>query len=128
MAVVPVFINGRNDLGRTPAVTQTDLLVAHSYKLSERATLKLDANITNLFNQAAPVRYQVRLNRTGNITVGPGALLTDQQFFTGFDPSKFITDPTAAVSSTSLPRSPFYNLPIEYQGIREIRLGMHFIF
>ncbi len=128
VAVVPVIINGRNDLGRTPAVTQTDILVAHSFKLSEGKTLKLDANITNLFNQAAPVRYQVRLNRAGNITVGPGALLTDQQFFTGFDPTKFITSPTTPVSSTSLPQSPFFNLPIEYQGIREIRLGMHFIF
>jgi outer membrane receptor protein involved in Fe transport len=128
VAVVPVLINGRNDLGRTPVVTQTDVLVAHSFKLSEGKTLKLDMNVINLFNQAAPVRYNIRLNRAGNITVGPGALFTDQQFFTGFDPAPFITDPKAAVSSTSLPRSPFYNLPIEFQGIREIRLGVHFIF
>lgn len=128
VAVVPVLINGRNDLGRTPAVTQTDILVAHSYKLSEGKSIKFDANIINLFNQAAAVRYNVRLNRAGNITVGPGALLTDQQFFSGFDPSKFVTSPTTPVSSTSLPQSPFFNLPIEYQGIREIRLGVHFIF
>jgi hypothetical protein len=73
----------------------------------------------------------VRINRTGNLSVGPpgsGSVLTDQQFFTGFDPSIYITDPTAAVGAKSLPRSPFYNRPIEYQGIREIRLGAHFIF
>ncbi len=129
--VVPVFINGRNDLGRTPAVTQTDILLAHTFKLSEGKSLKLDANVINLFNQAAPVRYQVRINRTGNLLVGApgsGTPLTDQQFFTGFDPSLYIKDPTAAVGATSLPRSPFYNLPIEYQGIREIRLGVHFLF
>ncbi len=129
--VVPVFFNGRNDLGRTPAVTQTDILVAHSFKLSEGKTLKLDANVINLFNQAAAVRYNVRINRTGNLLVGaPGAglPLTDQQFFTGFDPSLYIKDASAAVGATSLPRSPFYNLPVEYQGIREIRLGVHFIF
>jgi hypothetical protein len=55
-------------------------------------------------------------------------VLTDQQFFTGFDPSLYIKDATAPVSATSLPRSPFYNLPTAYQGIREIRFGMHFIF
>jgi hypothetical protein len=32
------------------------------------------------------------------------------------------------VSSSSLREARFYNLPIEYQGIREIRLGVHFIF
>ncbi len=128
---VPVYINGRNDLGRTPAVTQTDILLAHSFKLSEGKTLKLDANIINLFNQAAPVLYRTAIQRTGTVTVGApntGTALTDQQFFTGFDPSRFIKDPTAAVSSTSLPRSPFFNLPTGYQGIREIRLGMHFTF
>jgi hypothetical protein len=129
--VVPVYIFGRNDLGRTPAVTQTDLLLAHSFKLSEGKTLKLDANVTNLFNQAAPINYQIRINRAGNLSVGApgsGAVLTDQQFFTGFNPSTFITDATAPVSSTSLPRSPFYNQPIAYQGIREIRFVLHLIF
>jgi outer membrane receptor protein involved in Fe transport len=131
VAVVPVLINGRNDLGRTPVFTQTDLLVAHSFKLGEGKTLKLDANIINLFNQAAPVRYQTRITRTGNLSVGPpgsGAVLTDQQFVNGFDPTIYIKDATVPVSSTSLPRSPFYNLPVEYQGLREIRFGVHFIF
>ncbi|HKQ75524.1 MAG TPA: TonB-dependent receptor [Blastocatellia bacterium] len=129
--VVPVFINGRNDLGRTPAFTQTDMMVAHSFKLGEGKSLKLDMNVINLFNQAAPVRYQVRINRAGNLSVGPpgsGAVLTDQQFVSGFDPSLYIKDPTTPVSATSLPRSPFYNLPIEFQGIREIRFGVHFLF
>ncbi len=124
--VVPTFVFGRNDLGRTPTFTQTDLLVSHSFKLTERVKLKLDANITNLFNQAAPIFYTIRLNRNGNITVGPppGPLLTDQQFFSGFNALSFIKDPTAS----SLARNPIYNLPLQYQGNREIRLGMHFIF
>ena len=125
--VVPVFINGRNDLGRTPAFTQTDLLLAHDFKVGEGKTLKLDANFANLFNQGVAVRYQTRINRAGNLTVGPagsGATLTDQQFFNGFTPSNFIQGTTG----TSLPLSPFYNRPVEYQGIREIRLGVHFIF
>jgi hypothetical protein len=125
--VVPVFINGRNDLGRTPAFTQTDLLLAHAFKVGEGKTLKLDANFANLFNQGVAVRYQTRINRAGNLTVGPpgsGSALTDQQFFNGFNPSNFLQGTTG----TSLPLSPFYNRPVEFQGIREIRLGVHFIF
>jgi hypothetical protein len=127
LAVVPVFINGRNDMGRTPTFTQSDLLVAHTFKLSERTSLKLDANIINLFNQATPTTYTVRLNRNGNITVGaPGgdAIMTDQQFFNGFDAMSLINDPGAA----NLARNPIYGLPLSYQGNREIRLGLHFIF
>jgi len=131
--VVPMFINGRNDLGRTPTFTQTDFLFAHSFKVGEGKTMKLDANITNLFNQGTAVRFQTRINRAGNLSVGaptkvPPPVLTDQQFLNGFDPALFIKDATTPVSSTSLPRSPFYNQPVEYQGIREIRFGVHFIF
>jgi len=127
--VVPVFINGRNDLGRTPAFTQTDFLLAHTFKVKESKTIKLDANFTNLFNQGAAVRYQVRINRTGNLSVGaptkvPPPTLTDQQFLNGFNPSLYLQDTQGA----SLPLSPFYNRPVENQGIREIRLGLHFTF
>jgi hypothetical protein len=127
--VVPIFINGRNDLGRTPAFTQTDLMVAHAFKVGEGKTLKLDANVTNLFNQAAAVRYQVQINRTGNLSVGspdkvPPPTLTDQQFLNGFTPSQYLEN----TQGKNLPISPFFNLPVEYQGIREIRFGVHFIF
>ncbi|HZS05120.1 MAG TPA: carboxypeptidase regulatory-like domain-containing protein [Blastocatellia bacterium] len=124
---VPVFINGRGDLGRTPTFTQTDLLLAHTFSLSERVKLKLDANITNLFNQGIVTGRTVRLNRNGQITVGPpgsGAKVTDQQFFTGFDALSFINPVTGASPAQNV----IYNLPSAYQGIREIRVGMHLTF
>jgi Carboxypeptidase regulatory-like domain len=50
---VPVFPEGRGDLGRTPVLTQTDLLVAHEWKLptSENSRLRFEFNMLNLFNQ-----------------------------------------------------------------------------
>lgn len=124
---VPVFINGRNDMGRTPTFTQTDLLVAHTFKLSESRRLKLDANIVNLFNQATPVNYATRINRGGNLSVGAGAdaAVSDKDFFSGkVDPMSYLESTTGS----KLPRSPIYGLPTAYQGIREIRLGLAFIF
>jgi hypothetical protein len=122
--VVPVFINGRGDLGRTPVLTQTDLLVTHSYNVSERVKLVLDANVTNLFNQGIVMNRTVRINRNGSITVGApgsGAKLTDQQFVNGFDALSFLNPVTGASPAFN----PIYNLPLTYQGIREIRLGFH---
>ena len=122
--VVPVFINGRNDLGRTPVLTQTDLLVAHTYSVTERVKFVVDANVTNLFNQAIVTNVTTRINRNGSITVGApgsGAKLTDQQFVSGFDALSFL-NPS---NGSSPARNPIYGLPLSYQGNRDIRLGFH---
>jgi hypothetical protein len=122
--VVPVFINGRGDLGRTPVFTQTDILVTHSYNVSERVKLVLDANVINLLNQGIATNYTVRINRNGNITVGApgsGARLTDQQFVNGFDALSFLNPVTGAAPAFRAT----YNTPSAYQGIREVRLGFH---
>jgi len=127
IAFVPVFYNGRGDLGRTPVFTQTDLRVAHIIKLSERVEAIFDANITNLFNQGIVTGVTTRIHRNGSISVGApghGNTLTDQQFFNGFDVLSRIQSPT----SGSLALNPIYNLPSGYQGIREIRLGFHLRF
>ena len=117
--IVPVFYNGRGDLGRTPFFTQTDVLVAHSYQVTERVTVKFDANVINLLNQATVVGHNVRLNRNGNL----GALVDNP--YGGYDAEALVNP----VNSTVTPaRSPIYNLPNAYQGGREIRLGFHVIF
>lgn len=48
---VPLFVNGRGDLGRTPILNQTDLLVAHEVRVSEGKRLRFEFNAQNLFNQ-----------------------------------------------------------------------------
>lgn len=45
------FLNGRNDLGRTEAFTQTDIGVSHKIRLSERYEFAFSLNILNLFDQ-----------------------------------------------------------------------------
>src|SRR4030095_489893 len=46
-----LFVNGRGDMGRTPALTRTDLLVAHSLRVGGTKDLRLELNVQNLFNQ-----------------------------------------------------------------------------
>jgi hypothetical protein len=117
--IVPVFFNGRGDLGRTPRYTQTDFLISHTISLSERVRAKIDANVTNLLNQATVVALTTRINRNGNLPI------TVQEFFSGFDTLSLIQPANSSVAPAF---NPIYTLPSAYQGIREIRLGFHLQF
>jgi hypothetical protein len=119
LIIVPVFFNGRGDLGRTPVYTQTDMLLSHSIKFGEHVTAKFDANVINLLNQATVVSRTTRINRTGNIA------LSLPVFLAGIDVPSLIKP---AASSTPPAFNPIYNLPSAYQGGREIRLGFHLQF
>lgn len=121
--IVPVYPFGRGDLGRSDAFTQTDLLVSHTIPITERVNLKFEGNVINLFNQAAVMNINNRINRSGNLA------LSDADFFNGYD-----------ILSAGLPANPVYGLPgtraqgltatgaNAYQGIREIRLGVRLQF
>ena len=52
-----IFVEGRGDLGRTDALSQTDLIVAHEFNVAEGKKLRFEFNMINLFNQKTP-RYK----------------------------------------------------------------------
>ena len=61
---IEVLVNGRGDMGRTPILTTTDLLVSHQVRLGGRQRLRLELNVLNLFNRKT-VRHRFNyLNRT----------------------------------------------------------------
>ncbi|MBI3698789.1 MAG: TonB-dependent receptor [Acidobacteria bacterium] len=99
----PTFPYGRGDLGRTPVFTQTDLGIHHSVKLRERATLKFEADIRNLFNQAAVISRVTQINRASAISE---ARLPVNKFFAGYKLSDFVFP-----GSTVPPYNPIYGLP-----------------
>jgi Carboxypeptidase regulatory-like domain/TonB dependent receptor/TonB-dependent Receptor Plug Domain len=45
------MVEGRGDMGRTPVLTRTDMLVSHSVPLPGNKHLKVELNVLNLFNQ-----------------------------------------------------------------------------
>ena len=50
----PLMVNGRGDLGRTPFLSHTDLLVAHEIKRGDNQKIRLELNVLNVFNQKTP--------------------------------------------------------------------------
>src|SRR5205823_4119183 len=60
---IPVMVNGRGDMGRTPVLSRTDLLVSHEFGLSKDQKLRLELNVINLFNQKTATHIFNSLNK-----------------------------------------------------------------
>ena len=48
---IPVFVNGRGDMGRSPVLTRTNLLLSHEFEVASSKKIHLEFNVINLFNQ-----------------------------------------------------------------------------
>jgi hypothetical protein len=60
---IPVFVNGRGDMGRTPVRTQTDLLLSHELNARGQQKLRFELNVLNVFNQKTATHIFNYLNR-----------------------------------------------------------------
>lgn len=58
-----LFVDGRGDMGRTPVLSRTDLLVSHEIGLGASRRLRLELNMLNVFNQKATRHVFNFLNR-----------------------------------------------------------------
>ena len=65
--IVPIFYDGRGDLGRTEAFTQTDLLLKHGFRIGGARRMILEAYVFNLLDQEAVTNVTTRYNRNGSI-------------------------------------------------------------
>jgi hypothetical protein len=102
------FPYGRGNLGRTPTLSQTDLLVEQRIPLTWRdVTMHIGVNVTNVFDQMTVLNYQV--------TPYLDALkISATEFFAGFDPA-------AVVAVTpSIRQDPRYRMASNYQTRRSI--------
>jgi hypothetical protein len=45
------MVNGRGDMGRTPMLNRTDMLVSHNVALAGNKRVRVELNVLNLFNQ-----------------------------------------------------------------------------
>jgi hypothetical protein len=59
----PLLVNGRGDMGRTPVLSHTDLLLSHELKLSKDKRVRFELNVLNVFNQKTPTHIFNFLNR-----------------------------------------------------------------
>jgi hypothetical protein len=118
----PVFLNGRNDLGRTPVFSQVDLQVQQDIRLGGTRRLTLQLIVSNLFDQKAVTGdYSVMKYRD---TVWPA---TDDAFFNGpWDPAKFVADDNA--EGAGIRNELLYLTPNVFQAPRDVRFGAKFSF
>ncbi len=118
-------------------------------KITERTSVRFEAEVRNLFNQAAAISRVSQISRTGAVSE---AQLPLSKFFAGYDPKKFVF-PGSVSSATTIPYNAIYGLPGAsyragggpgttlssaysaanpnfgaYQDFRTIRLGVKFIF
>ena len=96
----PILVEGRGSLGRTDALTQTDLLVSHELTLAGTKKLRLEFNGLNIFNQRQVRHVFDTLNRIGaNGRVLPSSALTlaNVNLLNGYDYNAILaTRPDAA--------------------------------
>lgn len=125
---VPFFAYGRGDAGRTDALTQTDLLISHQFKIGKLG-LELSLNVLNLFDEKAATLIDPYLSN-GDLCqqIGPACMGDATAYF--FDHTPW--NPNAIPASQA---NPYYkkanavgSTADPYQTRRTIRVGLKFTF
>jgi hypothetical protein len=122
--VAAQFLNGRGDLGRTEAFTQSDLGLRHRYRFGNdgRFTLIATVDILNLFDEANVLGRFQTISTTGvTLDDGVAGFPDDRALAT----IQFQTQETStAINAFLAPnRDIRYNLPDTFQGPRTVRFG-----
>jgi hypothetical protein len=58
-----LMVNGRGDMGRTPFLTRTDLLVSHEIRLARDRRIRFEGQVLNLFNRKTATHIFNFLNK-----------------------------------------------------------------
>jgi len=83
---IPVLVNGRGDMGRTPALTRTDLLVAHEIGRMGTRRIRFELNVINLFNQKTATHIFNSLNKGAGLARADSAIdLSGVDLARGYD-------------------------------------------
>jgi outer membrane receptor protein involved in Fe transport len=122
---VPIYFNGRGDLGRTPMFNQTDLMIHHDFRMGGSRAFSLEANITNLFDQKTATGMAFAAYRDALVIPNFASRPADAFFQPGgFD--------TVAIQASRMPTSgrpsPTYGQYNAFQGARSIRVMAKFAF
>lgn len=134
---VPVFLNGRGDLGRTELFTQTDMLVNHRVRLTEGVSLRFTFNVLNLFDEKNVIDRSGSIIRTASATPSASAEYNGPVVFAVYSATQFRTalnnfvqNPGDVLAHLESPltalgvANPFYNQPTSFQGPRAARFSV----
>jgi len=122
---IPLFANGRGDMGRTPIWSRTDLVVAHEIKLGEVKRLRFEFNAENLFNQKTSAYtynfYNRFRTRASEIDLGQTNL------FNGYDWQTMVAQTPDAAKATGA-KDPRFGLADNFRTGFIGRFGAKFVF
>jgi hypothetical protein len=122
---IPVFVEGRGDMGRTPFLTRTDLLVAHQLNLGGNRGLRFEINVLNVFNQKTVTHIFNYLNKGAGLPRNDAAInLASVNLFNGFD-YRALINATPAGQSAYDPR---YGMPDLWQTGTQGQFSVRFLF
>ena len=71
---IPVLVNGRGDMGRTPMLSRTDLLVSHELGSMGGRRIRFELNVINLFNQKTATHIFNSLNKGAGLARADSAI------------------------------------------------------
>jgi Carboxypeptidase regulatory-like domain/TonB-dependent Receptor Plug Domain len=119
---IPLFVNGRGSLGRTPVLSQTDLLVSHEIRLAGSKRLRLEANILNLFNQQTARHIFDSYNRPRRTSSEIN--LANTNLYNGYDYSALV----AATPDGANAKDPRFQMDDLFNPGLQGRLSVRFMF
>ncbi len=120
-----LFVNGRGDMGRTPILTRTDLLVSQEMNLMGSKKLRLELNVQNVFNQKTATHIYNYLNRGGGAARSSSAInLASTDLTKGFDYNALIRATPDGVNAYD----PRYGKADLFTGGAQGQLSVKFLF
>jgi hypothetical protein len=120
-----VFVNGRGDMGRTPVLSRTDLLLSHELKLMTDKKVRLELNIINLFNQKTVTHIFNYLNKGAGLARADSAInLSRVDLAKGYDYNALILASPSGVNAYD----PRYGQPDLWQTGLQGQFSVKFVF
>jgi hypothetical protein len=116
----PLYYLGRDGAGRTPALSQTDLVVMHDVRMGGGRRLQLSLNVLNLFNQRTTIDRFANLLNNGSINFDQAAFLAGQVNI----PATI----SQQVADGLVTRDPRYLQGSAFQNPRLARVAIRFLF
>ncbi|MCC6589824.1 MAG: TonB-dependent receptor [Bryobacterales bacterium] len=122
---VPLFVEGRGDLGRTPMLNFTNLLVAHEVKIGESKRIRFEFNADNLFSQKTSRYTYPFYNRFRERS--SGIIMNDVDLRKGYDWRALVAASADAARGTGA-QDPRFGYADNFSAGFEGRLGIKLLF
>ena len=122
MKSVPVFDGGRGNMGRTPALSYTDLYFWHQFRLPGSSSFQVGVSIDNVFDQDTVTRLFTTRYRDA-LPVG------DVQFFAGVNTAALVQQLNSdAITTNNIRIDPRFGQADQWLAARTFRLQARFGF